>query len=163
MDVSNQPTIRFIVELKSEKLVKSIDKKTDTLIEAVEALPEEQQGYWEQTKEWIEKLTPDDEAVFAVRAGVLIANLHLAKLDDVYQAKSLLNGFRPFQITPYTRASKFTFFPNGLNDVGYGPKMEGGSLNKYFENNPRSTSARKAAARKAAERRASLIRYYWGI
>lgn len=148
----SQPTIRFIVELKSEKLLKSIDKKTDTYVESVEALPEQQLEYWQQTRDWIDALVPDDDAVFAVRAGVMIVNLLLPNKDSVHGIKALLNGFKPFQITPYTRASNFTYFPDGLDGVGYGTGMSGGSLKKYFE---RVTASRIAGNYLLASRVAS--------
>ena len=143
----NLPTIRFLVELKSEKLIKSIDKKTETLLETVEALPEQQLVYWEKTREWVDALLDGDTATYAVRAGVLIVLLYLPDMETLHTLRGMLNGFKPFQITPYTRASKFTLYPEGLDGVGYGPGMSGGSLKKYFEKEAGKGIAKKVASR----------------
>jgi hypothetical protein len=130
------PIIRFTVVLGEDKLEKFVDKATrKTDEDPGDLLPLLQGDTWDETKKWIKAFA--SQAQFAVRADVLLVTIPLLHGDlgdpnAVYDYVDALHGFKPFQVTKFTRARDFYYFPTGIQGAGWGPGQALGSIKKFL-------------------------------
>jgi hypothetical protein len=148
-DPATAPTLRFVVELKEDVLFKAVvrEEKKDggDVDDARESLPEAQGDAWEDTKDWIRGYAPT--ATFAARAGYLFVTIPLNVDDgvggevDVLDLVEPFKEFKAFQVTKFTRARDFYYFPNGLDGPGYGKGQELGPMSAFVSKNRRKLAA----------------------